>query len=265
MEQALYIAKTAHLKYWNGDFTRLYFGMEFCERLLPSLSQLKKALDFTRKNHLTFTLVTPYVTESGLKKVEKLIELLTELQPESEIVFNDWGVFHLLREENYPLKPVLGRLLNKMKRGPRIANIKELIPPTSLDYFMTPGLSIPAIQEFLLTNTIHRVEFDNLLQGLNLSGITSDMHLSLYLPFAYITTTRFCFMSSSKRSEEMEIGVSPCKKECQHYAFSLLNPVMTTPLIRKGNTVFFTNEDIPDKPIRENKIDRLVVQPEIPL
>ena len=79
MEQALYIAKPAHLKYWNGDFTRLYFGMEFCERLLPSPSQLKKALDFTQKNHLNFTLVTPYVTESGLNKVEKLITLLSEL------------------------------------------------------------------------------------------------------------------------------------------------------------------------------------------
>ena len=62
---------------------------------------------------------------------------------------------------------------------------------------MTPGLSIPAIQQFLLANAIERVEFDNLLQGLNLNGITSDLHLSLYLPFAYITTTRFCFMSST--------------------------------------------------------------------
>ncbi len=87
MEQALYIAKTAHLKYWNGDFTRLYFGMEFCERLLPSPSQIKKALAFTQKNNLTFTLVTPYVTEIGLKKVEQLISLVSELQPESELVF----------------------------------------------------------------------------------------------------------------------------------------------------------------------------------
>jgi hypothetical protein len=239
--------------------------MEFCERLLPSPSQLKKALDFTQKNHLAFTLVTPYVTESGLNKVDKLIRLISELEPESEIVFNDWGVFHLLREKNYPVKPVMGRLLNKMKRGPRIANLKELIPPTSLNYFMTPGVSIPEIQQFLLANAIARVEFDNLLQGLNLSGISSDLHLSLYLPFAYITTTRFCFMSSSTSSEKMKIGVAPCRKECQNYAFSLVNPVMTTPLIRKGNTIFFSNENIPDKPIRENKIDRLVVQPEIPL
>lgn len=265
MEQALYIAKTAHVRYWKADFTRLYFGMEFCERLLPAASQLKKALTFARDNNLAFTLVTPYVTDKGLNKVETLITILSETKPDSELVFNDWGVFHLLREKKYPLKPVLGRLLNKMKRGPRIVHLKNLIPETSLDYFMTPGLSIPAIQRFLLTNTIERVEFDNLLQGLNLGGITPELHLSLYLPFAYITTTRFCLLSSSAGSDEMKIGVSPCKKECQNHAFSLWNPVMTVPLIRKGNTIFFSNETIPGRQLEEKSIDRIVVQPEIPL
>ena len=76
--------------------------MEFCERLLPSPSQLKKALSFARENDLDFTMVTPYVTNSGLKKVENLIILLSELNPDSEIVFNDWGVFHFIKENDYP-------------------------------------------------------------------------------------------------------------------------------------------------------------------
>ena len=265
MEQSLYISKIAHLKYWNQEFCRLYFGMEFCERLMPSPSQLKKALTFAEENDLDFTLVTPYVTNSGLKKAEKLILTLSELKPESEIVFNDWGVFHLLKERHYPLQPILGRLLNKMKRGPRIVNILDRIPPTSREYFITPSLSIPEIQNFLLKNNIRRVEFDNLLQGLNLEGITPDLHLSLYLPFAYISTTRFCLMPAITDDQEMKIGISDCKKECQQYAFQLLNPVMTTPLIRKGNTIFFSNEQIPYELIKEKKIDRIVIEPEVPL
>ena len=105
----------------------------------------------------------------------------------------------------------------------------------------------------------------HLHEGLDLSDISSELHLSLYLPFAYITTTRFCLMSSITHSEEMKIGVLPCKKECQHHAFQLLNPVMTIPLIRKGNTIFCTNEQIPQQIIREKKIDRIVIEPEIPL
>ena len=265
MEQALYISTPDNLKYWKTEFTRLYFGMEFCERLLPGSPQLKNAVNFARDNNADFTLVTPYVTEKGLKQVEKLIITLCEIKPQSEIIFNDWGIFHLLREKHYPVKPVLGRLLNKLKRGPRIVPVRDKIPGTSLDYFMTPNLSIPEIQSFLLHRGINRVECDNILQGLNLDDISKELHISLYLPFAYVTTSRFCLMPAIHDPEEMKIGVLPCKKECQQYAFSLWNPVMTVPLVRKGNTIFFSNEEIPYHLIQEQKIDRIVVQPEIPM
>ena len=265
MEQALFITKTKNLHYWNDDFNRLYFGVEFCERLLPSPAQLTRALNFALQEEKGFSLVTPYVTDRGLKKVEKLLALLSEEYPESELVFNDWGVFHLLRETGFSVKPVLGRLLNKMKRGPRIVPVQDMIPETSSHYFMTPGCSIPAIQNFLLDKGIERIEFDNLLQGLNLDGITVNLHLSLYVPFAYVTTTRFCFMASGHYTDDVTIGVLPCKKGCQDYAFTLHNPVMTTPLIRKGNTLFFSNEKIPEQHLHRRRIDRIVVQPEIPL
>jgi hypothetical protein len=265
MEQALYISKTDHLKYWKAEFTRLYFGMEFCERLLPAAQQLKKAVSFAENNHADFTLVTPYVTESGLEQVEKLIIALCDRKPQSEIVFNDWGILHLLREKHYPLKPLLGRLLNKLKRGPRIVPVKDKIPKTALDYFMTPNISIPEVRSFLLQRGITRVECDNLLQGLNLDDIGKELNISLYLPFAYVSTTRFCLMPAIRDPEEMKIGVLPCNKECRQYAFSLWNPVMMVPLIRKGNTIFFSNETIPEQLIREGKIDRIVVEPEIPM
>jgi len=41
---------------------------------------------------------------------------------------------------------------------------------------------------------------------------------------------------------------------------------METRLIRKGNTIFFNNDKIPKgEELREKKIDRLVIQPEIPI
>jgi len=41
---------------------------------------------------------------------------------------------------------------------------------------------------------------------------------------------------------------------------------MTTTLIRKGNTIFYKNEKIPTgDELREKGIDRLVIQPEIPV
>lgn len=130
---------------------------------------------------------------------------------------------------------------------------------------MTPNLSNPGVRSFLLDRGIARVECDNLLQGVELDDIGRELHISLYLPFAYVTTTRFCLMPAIHDPVEMKIGILPCKQECRRQAFSLWNPVMSVPLVRKGNTIFFSNEEIPSRLIQEQKIDRIVVQPEIPM
>ena len=41
MDQALYISKLSSIKYFQNDFTRIYFGQEFCERLLPQKADLE--------------------------------------------------------------------------------------------------------------------------------------------------------------------------------------------------------------------------------
>jgi len=265
MEQALFISRFSNSQYLTDDFTRLYFGQEFCERLLPEESQLASAIALADERNLDFTLVTPYVTCAGLARVERLVALLAARRPEAELVFNDWGVFHLVRHEFPQLKPVMGRLLNKMKRGPRIMNIFEKIPGASQDYFRTPGLDAPALVDFLITSGIGRVEFDNVLQGIRLDGVDRRIKRSLYLPFAFVSTTRFCLSANCDKPEYADrIGIFPCGRECQRYTFHLFNPVMTLPLIRKGNTIFFLNETIPDV-VAKQEVDRLVIQPEIPL
>jgi hypothetical protein len=39
---------------------------------------------------------------------------------------------------------------------------------------------------------------------------------------------------------------------------------MKRPLIRKGNTIFAINENIPET-VSKGEVDRIVIQPEIPL
>ena len=128
MEQAVFISKVEQLKYRDDNFTRLYFGIEFCERLLPTMQQLKKVLSVVKKRNMDFTFVTPYVTNKGLKQLEALIPAVAREVPQAEVVFNDWGVFQFLKEARLPVSLVLGRLLTKMKRGPRIMNIIDQVP-----------------------------------------------------------------------------------------------------------------------------------------
>lgn len=263
MEQALFISNSSGLKYFQNDFSRIYFGQEFCERLLPLKKDLETLISFTLEKNLPLTLVTPYVTDSGLARLEELLCFFSEKAPGSEVVFNDWGVYQFMKEQGMKVLPVLGRLLNKQKRGPRIINIIDQVPKETRDYYRGSSLDVPEISGYLRKKNILRVEFDNLIQGLDMSGVDEDIKKSLYLPYLFISTTRFC-LTANCESGESGIGVMPCRRECQKYMFNLFNPVMKIPLIRKGNTLFAVNENIPDA-VSTGAVDRIVVQPEIPL
>ncbi len=260
-EYALFINQADKLQYLNDDYRRVYFGDEFCERLLPSAQELSRVLEQVRDAGRSFTLVTPYVTEAGLARVAELLRLLPL---EAEVVFNDWGVFRLVRAEHPGLTPVMGRLLTKIKRGPRIMNFLDTLPPAALEHYRSTNLDVPRYQRFLEENNICRAELDNPLQGLDLSGVSRNLRLSLYIPFAYVTTTRFCLTANADKPEKKGlIGVFPCQRECRTYTFYLDNAAMTTLLIRRGNTIFYRNTAISEN-IRHSHLDRVVVSPEIP-
>jgi len=264
-ETALYITKAADLKHYNDSFSRIYFGNEFCEHLIPSASEVKRVLGFASENNLGFTLVTPYVTEEGVKILELLFQKIEQEKPGSEAVFNDWGVLHILNEKHPNLEPVMGRLLNKMKRGPRLMNLIDILPQSTMDYFRSCSLDVPIYQKFLIRNRVRRVGLDNLLQGIDLNLSNSGISASLYIPYGYITTTRLCLATScDEHGKEDEVGIFPCQKECQRYTFHLRNPVMPVLLIRKGNTIFFENRALPDDTEKKG-ITRIVVEPEIPI
>jgi hypothetical protein len=263
MDQVLYISNPSGLKYFQEDFTRIYFGQEFCERLLPPKADLEKIISFSLDKDVPLTLVTSYVTDKGLLKLEKLIELFAQKMSKAEIVFNDWGVFQFTHENFPELKPVLGRLLNKQKRGPRIMNIIDQVPKETREYYTGASLDVSATSGFLKKKGIMRVEFDNLLQGLDMTGLDNDIKRTLYMPYIFVSTTRFCLTANCDK-EDKGVGVMPCQMECKKYTFNLTNPVMKTPLIRKGNTVFLVNENIPDV-VSKGEVDRIVIQPEIPI
>ena len=263
MEQAIFISKVENLKYYGSRFSRLYFGNEFCEQLVPSLVDLRQVLDFVAQNSLDFTFVSPYVTNKGLRRLEILLQEIARRKPHSEVVFNDYGVLRTINSRYSELEPVMGRLLNKMKRGPRLMMVAEKLPASTIEYFRSSNLTVPILSDFLNKRGVRRVELDNVLQGFDFS--LDKLRASLYVPFAYIATTRLCLANSCDIPEREEmIGIFPCKQECQQYTFYLKSEIMPVTLIRKGNTTFLENEALPDA-MEERGITRIVTQPEIPM
>lgn len=259
MERALYISHPKNLQFFTDQYSRLYFGTEFCQNLIPSNKDLGIILEFIKTHSISFSFVTPYVTNKGLNILISLITQIAETIEECEIIFNDWGVYSNIKQQFPHLKLVLGRLLTKIKRDPRIIFLKDQLSPQIWNYFQNTNLSIPWYRNFLIKNGIERVDLDNPLQGINLDF--SDLHKSIYTPYTYVSTTRICLTANCDKPENWNrIGVFPCQQECQIYTFYLRNDVMPVKLIRKGNTIFYKNEET-----LSSQFDRLVFQPKIPI
>jgi hypothetical protein len=262
MEKAIFVSRIANLKYVTGEYTRLYFGAEFCENLIPSREDADSVLRFVSEKGMDLTLVTPFVTNKGMERLKSAAAFILGRMQGAEIVVNDWGALHWLSMEYARASLVLGRLLTKQKRGPRILNLAGRVPAAMIEHFQRSSADGPLLSGFLSANGITRIEFDNLLQGVARSG--GRLKGSLYFPYAYVTTTRFCLTASHGSCGGAPLrAVPPCRKECLDKTFTLRHKQMPVELLLKGNTQFFKNERVPDDLSRLN-IDRTVYQPEIP-
>ncbi len=259
-------------------FSRLYYGQEFCQNLLPTVQELDKALAFASEHGMALTLVTPYVTDAGIERVRELLTWLRAKDPGAEVVFNDWGVLVLLTE--FPsLEPVAGRVIDKMKRDPRFSgrDYEEFFSPEGRKMLMTSNITAPSYRQLLSCHRVNRVELDPVLQGFDFDLKPVNLKASVYLPFGFATTGRICFIGSLNRKPEEKFTVyGGCRRECQIYDQYLQKNLSPIPeavrdgrvaeieLERKGNTLFFANTQL--APILQNEnIDRLIYQPRVPI
>lgn len=262
MENVLFIEQAADLKFWQPKFKRLYFGTEFCQRLIPSSYQLKKALEFCRVKNIEFSLVTPLVTNEGLARLKPLFKIISELDGEKEVVVNDWGLLRFLTNNYSFFGLVLGRLLNKQKRDPRIKQFWPKWPQEAKKYFKL------ALGESLFTASLsksfklNRIELDNLLQGIERQNF--QLKASLYYPFVYLSTTRYCLTAMAFSQEPFKRKTSFfCEKNCRKHCFFFTSDDMPVRIYLIGNTQFIKNKKLPDKQrLKTLNIDRLVYKPE---
>ena len=114
------------------------------------------------------------------------------------------------------------------------------------------------VKEFLEKNGVKRIEFDNPPHQIeaNFSGFKKTLHY----PYVYVTTTRLCLMS---RDGLKGVSLGKCGKTCLKNVFTLKNPEMPITLIRKGNTIFYLNQEKPKN--LEKIFDRVAVSPKIPI
>jgi len=259
--------------------SRLYFGQEFCEHLIPSCDDLEKALSVARESGLHFTYVTGYVTDDGLAVTRRNLAWLAEHSPDSEVVVNDWGVLAMLAEEFPTLQPVLGRLQIKQQR---MARFTTKAPQVSMRGVNAPeadvlgrqiaalrrlNLSIPEYRQRLQGLGVKRFDLDIVPQGVEIPAGAWGFGVSCYYPWGYVTGSRNCYtagMLDPRRS--YVVTGARCPAPCRRMNRGAKIKHFPQPPVQRGNSVFiyhtqyatpYWNGDIP--------IDRIVFEPWIPL
>lgn len=231
----------------GAPYQGIYFGSEFCERLLPSPGELGSALEETMARDLSLVLLTPPLTDPGIESLGRLLELFSK-EGSREVVCNDWGALVFVTE-NFPgLRPVLGRLMSKMMREVRIADhlTQGKAPEGALRALMDCGYGGSDYAELLAGFGVGRLEFDIPPQGLGVQ-LPDGFRGSVYVPFGYVCTGRICMPGSLGLPAEKKFTPRVhCGRECTMWSLALRENGSTRgngpPLYQKGNTVFFLEE-----------------------
>ncbi len=264
MQHALFISRPAGLRHLTERHERLYFGAEFCQHMLPTRDELRRVRAEARERQLGFTLVTPMLTSSGFAAVAKLCEELGRDGEPYEVVVNDLGLLRWCAERAQENRPALclGRLLTKLKRGPRILGAQGNLTQDAWRHFRTPGPDRSAFGAYLRRRGVVRIELCNVVQGLERGG--EALPASLYHPWVYVSTGRYCQFCETSDPERALRALPRCQRECLPYRLRMEHPGMPVPLTVRGSTTFFENSALPERPELLG-VDRLVELPEPPV
>lgn len=238
---------------------RLYIGNQFCPHLFPSDEVLFELLQKAEQESLQVTIAFTCQRESMLKATEQILQKLDRWCEahgrKLEVIVNDWGMAHVVGRTTSHLIPVLGILLNKYKKDPRMGYKQG-----NHMLLKENNLGLEEYREYLQYEFgIHRYEWEccgqeqEYPQGRN----------SLYFPFYQTNTSQYCPLyaccTTGVRGRQKE--PVNCPRYCQ-------NKVLLYPdhlkMVGRYNSLFTLDDTLlrdPEKTEQFAKagIDRLVV------
>ena len=169
----------------DAQLAALYFGTEFCQDLLPTIGEAEAFCIHCKQHDLEAVLLTPLVTNRGLNRLSRLLSHLTREGWAPAVVFNDWGVFELLRTKHPALSKTMGRLMNRGLRDPRLV----MQARGSEGENTRRGAGIRKLASSLGVSAIESdADLDPGYLGTGSEGLLRTLHL----PFTFVASGRNC-------------------------------------------------------------------------
>lgn len=107
---------------------RIYIGNAFCPLLSPEEDVLFALMEKAYRNGLEITLTASWIRDEQLDKVERLLNKVEkwcrEREKVIEIQVNDWALADMLKGRRTWLKPLLGIMLHKRRKDPRMRYLR---------------------------------------------------------------------------------------------------------------------------------------------
>jgi hypothetical protein len=264
-EQGILIPVSSRL--WEvaqGDFSAVYFGSETCGLLLPRKTDIDILRRLRDRFQVDFAVVTPYVTEHNLLSVGKLLGYLSKKVPGIEIVVNDWGVLQMVREDYPCFRIVLGRVLNRQRRGSlfvdtrdsAVRSVRDLKGLTRRDrLYLRASIAQNDFAMRLLNGLkVERVGLDNIAQGILLTN-NCTAKIDLYYPYCYLASSFQCFTKAVFKKPFCFHRSHRCERPCIKKEI-LEAKICDESIFLAGNAQFCFSDKL--NPAVLKNIDRLI-------
>jgi len=288
-------------RFWSDAFGKIwgiYYGSDNCEFLAPTKIELEKAIEkfneFNKKfpphRVRSFTLVTPYVWDLMLERLEEWLAFLNELKIKNpiEIVVNDYWVLRLLNKKYTNLKPIFGRVIHKILKTPLIdtygyeahpaweliknkteqekLKLREEIVKWQMKFYNSSEVSLDVYRNFLNKYNISRVALDYMEKREDLFDNSRfwEIWIDLYYPWAIIFTWRLCDTSAVENPARWMYAIDEiCPRTCNRYDISYKVKTVWYNMIQRWNAWYRSelNLDFLRDDFVKNQNNRFVFSP----
>lgn len=240
---------------WTEAFNKIdwvYYWSDNCEYLIPYKVELEKAIEhfkefnknFPPHKVRTFTLVTPYVGNTMLEKLDESLAYLNDLKIKNpiEVVVNDLWVLRLLTIKYKNLQICFGRVIHKLLKTPLVDTygyeahpaweliknkieqeklaLRDEIVKWQMRFYNSSEVSLDSYRGFLTKHNIKRVALDYMEKRSDLydNARFSEVWIDLYYPWALIFTGRLCDTSAIENEKRWMYALDDiCPRTCNRY------------------------------------------------
>ena len=288
-------------RFWAEYFNKIdwiYYWSDNCEFLAPTVVEIEEAISLFREFNKnfpphrvrTFTLVTPYVWDNMLDRLDEVLNYLNELKIKNpiEIVVNDYWVLRLLNTKYTNLKISFGRIIHKLLKTPLIdtywyeahpaweliknkseqekLRLREEIVKWQMKFYNSSEVSLDIFRNFLETNRISRVAIDYMEKREELYNNSRfwEIWVDLYYPWALIFTGRLCDTSAVENPSRGMYAIDDvCSRTCNRYDVHYKIKTVWYKMIQRWNAGYRSelNLDFLSEDFVNNSKNRLIFAP----